>query len=61
MKNKLNIYSNDNIKKILYSLFSKYDLFFNKLESIDYKAQKIQPNVIIINTTTPTIEASASM
>ena len=49
MKNKLNIYSNDNIKKILYSLFSKYDLFFNKLESIDYKAQKIQPNVIIIN------------
>ena len=49
MKNNLNIYSNDNIKKILYPLLSKYDLVFKKLELIDYKAKKIQPNIIIIN------------
>ena len=49
MKNNLNIYSNDNIKKILNSLFSKYDLVFKKLELIDYKTKKIQPNIIIIN------------
>tara|TARA_E500000178_G_scaffold19780_1_gene18618 strand:- start:3003 stop:3605 length:603 start_codon:yes stop_codon:yes gene_type:complete len=49
MKDKLNIYSNNKIEKFLHSLFSKYDLIFRKLESIDYMAQKNQPNIIIIN------------
>ena len=49
MKDKLNIYSNNKIKKFLHSVFTKYDLVFMKLESIDYNTQKIQPNIIIIS------------
>lgn len=49
MKDKLNIYSNSKIKKFLHSVFSKYDSIFMKLESIDHKIQKNQPNIIIIN------------
>jgi len=49
MKDKLNIYSNNIIKKFLQSVFIKYDLVFMQLESIDYKTQKIQPNIIIIS------------
>ena len=49
MKDKLNIYSNSKIEKFLHSIFSKYDSIFMKLESIDHKIQKNQPNIIIIN------------
>ncbi len=49
MKDKLNIYSNNKIKKFLNSVFTKYDLVFMKLETIDYNTQKIQPNIIIIS------------
>ena len=49
MKDKLNIYSNNKIKKFLQSVFTKYNLVFMKLESIDYDTQKIQPNIIIIS------------
>ena len=49
MKDKLYIYSNNITKKFLHSVFTKYDLVFMKLESIDYKTQKIQPNIIIIS------------
>ena len=49
MKDKLNIYSNNKIKKFLHSVFTKYDLVFMKLETIDYNTQKIQPNIIIIS------------
>tara|TARA_B100000575_G_C23107470_1_gene639343 strand:+ start:782 stop:1384 length:603 start_codon:yes stop_codon:yes gene_type:complete len=49
MKDKLNIYSNNKIKKFLHSVFTKYNLVFMKLESIDYNTQKIQPNIIIIS------------
>lgn len=49
MKDKLNIYSNSKIEKFLHSVFSKYDSIFMKLESIDHKIQKNQPNIIIIN------------
>tara|TARA_B100001027_G_C16246699_1_gene322276 strand:- start:703 stop:1305 length:603 start_codon:yes stop_codon:yes gene_type:complete len=49
MKDKLNIYSNNITKKFLHSVFAKYELVFMKLESIDYKTQKIQPNIIIIS------------
>ena len=49
MKDKLYIYSNNITKKFLQSVFTKYDLVFMKLESIDYKTKKIQPNIIIIS------------
>ena len=49
MKDKLNIYSNFKIKKFLHSVFSKYDLIFMELESINQNTQKNQPNIIIIN------------
>ena len=49
MRDKLYIYSNNVTKKFLHSVFTKYDLVFMKLESIDYKTQKIQPNIIIIS------------
>ena len=49
MKDKLNIYSNNKIKKFLHSLSIKYDLVCMELESIDYNPQKTQPNIIIIN------------
>ena len=49
MKDKLYIYSNNITKKFLHSVFTKYDLVFMKLESIDYKTQKIHLNIIILS------------
>ena len=49
MKNKLNIFSNNNINNFLISLLPEYELTFLKLEDIDYEEQSKNVNIIIIN------------
>jgi len=49
MKNKLNIFSNNNINNFLTSLLSEHELTFLKLEDIDYEEQSKNINIIIIN------------
>ena len=48
MKNKLNIFTNNNINSFVSELLSKYELTFLKLEDIDYKEQSTNVNVVII-------------
>tara|TARA_E500000178_G_C16973781_1_gene732292 strand:+ start:717 stop:1319 length:603 start_codon:yes stop_codon:yes gene_type:complete len=49
MKNKLNIFSNNNFNNFLTKFLSKYELIFLKLEEIDYKDETTKANIIIIN------------
>ena len=49
MKNKLNIFSNNNFNNFLTTFLSKYELIFLKLEEIDYKKESTKANIIIIN------------
>tara|TARA_X000000950_G_scaffold287187_1_gene398514 strand:+ start:780 stop:1382 length:603 start_codon:yes stop_codon:yes gene_type:complete len=49
MKNRLNIFSNNNIKNFLNTIFSQYELVFRKLETIKYNSKISQGNIIIIN------------
>ena len=49
MKNKLNIFSNNNFNNFLTKFLSKYELIFLKLEEIDYKEESTKANIIIIN------------
>ena len=49
MKNKLNIFSNNNFNNFLTKFLSKYELIFLKLEDIDYKVEATKANIIIIN------------
>ena len=49
MKNKLNIYSNNNIKAFLSTFLSDYELVFMKLDNIDFSLQNTQANIVIIN------------
>jgi len=49
MKNKLNIFSNNNFNNFLAKFFFKYELIFLKLEDIDYKEESTKANIIIIN------------
>ena len=49
MRNELNIFCNDNIKKFLPSLFSDYELTIMKLDTIKDNLQTSQANIIIIS------------
>ena len=49
MKNRLNIFSNTNIKNFLSSLFSEHELILMKLEDVATNLQSTNPNIIIIN------------
>ena len=49
MKNRLNIFSNTNIKNFLSSLFSEHELMLMKLEDVTTNLQSTNPNIIIIN------------
>ena len=49
MKNRLNIFSNTNIKNFLSSLFSEHELMLMKLEDVATNLQSTNPNIIIIN------------
>lgn len=49
MKNKLNIFSNNNFNNFLTKFLSKYELIFLKLEEIDHKDETTKANIIIIN------------
>ncbi len=49
MKNRLNIFSNNNVKNFLNTIFSQYELVFRKLETIKYNSKISQGNIIIIN------------
>ena len=49
MKNKLNIFSNNNINNFVTEFLSEYELTFLKLEDIDYKEQSTNVNIIIVN------------
>ena len=54
MRNELNIFCNNNIKKFLPSLFSDYELTIMKLDAIKDNLQTSQANIIIISVTTLT-------
>ena len=49
MRNELNIFCNNNIKKFLPSLFSDYELTIMKLDAIKDNLQTFQANIIIIS------------
>ena len=49
MKNRLNIFSNTNIKNFLSSLFSEHQLILMKLEDVATNLQSTNPNIIIIS------------
>ena len=49
MKNKLNIFSNKNIRDFLIVAFPKYELNFLSFNEVDYKSHSIEPNIIILN------------
>ena len=49
MKNRLNIFSNTNIKNFLSSLFSEHELILMKLEDVATNLQSTNPNIIIIS------------
>ena len=49
MKHKLNIFSNEVIKKFLSNTLLKYELIFKRLEDIHLDTNNIQANIIIIN------------
>ena len=51
MKNRLYIYSSENIKNFLVRLLSKYELIFINIDSIDYSLENTKANIIIINNT----------
>ena len=48
MKNKLNIFTNNNINNFVLEFLSKYELTFLKLEDIDYEEQSTNVNIVII-------------
>ena len=48
MKNKLNIFTNNNINNFVSEFLSKYELTFLKLEDIDYEEQSANVNIVII-------------
>ena len=48
MKNKLNIFTNNNINIFVTEILSKYELTFLKLEDIDYEEQSTNVNIVII-------------
>ena len=52
MKNRLTIFSNNNIKKFLKTLFPEYELTFMSLEDISHNLKNTQPNIIILNSDT---------
>ena len=49
MKNRLNIFSNNNIQNFLTTLFSDHQLTLMTLDDLDNKLQTTKPNIIIIN------------
>ena len=51
MKNRLYIYSSENIKNFLVRLLSKYELIFINIDSIDYSLENTKANIIVINNT----------
>ena len=51
MKNRLYIYSSENIKNFLVRLLSKYELISINIDSIDYSLENTKANIIIINNT----------
>ena len=48
MKNKLNIFTDNNINNFVSEFLSKYELTFLKLEDIDYEEQSANVNIVII-------------
>jgi len=49
MKNRLNVFSNNQINNFIKKFLSKYELTFLKLEDIGHKEQSSKVNIIIIN------------
>ena len=49
MKNRLNIFSNNNINNFLKTLFCEHELILMKYEDVALNLQSTNPNIIIIN------------
>ena len=49
MKKNLTIFSNININSFISDLLNRYELFFIKIEAINYQKQSTEANIIILN------------